>query len=106
MFINLIRSFMREIVRKFCRAFVLLFFTRLLWDSWGADVFVAVFELLDLVLSAMDGIPLSVGGGGSGVGPSQRPLPDLNQPPAEVAPDPDEHEALRRYIHDHVYSQL
>ena len=39
-------------------------------------------------------------------GTSQRPLPDLNQPPAEVAPDPDEHESLRRYIHDHVYSQL
>lgn len=42
--------------------------------------------ILDFLLSAMDRFPLSVGGGGSGVGPSRRPLPDLNFPPA---PDPE-----------------
>ncbi len=42
----------------------------------------------------MDGTPLSIGGGGSGVGPSNRPLPDLNLPPA-AEPEPASSSELR-----------
>ena len=79
---------------------VLLFIYPLLWDwGWGAAtaLFVSVWELVDLVLSAMDEAPLSIGGGGSGVGPSN--LPDLNFPPEpeeEPAPAAPSEEALKR----------
>ena len=83
----MIRSFLKSLLIRFVLSLVLLFIYPLLWDwGWGAAtaLFVAVGELVDLVLSAMDEAPLSIGGGGSGVGPSQRPLPDLNVPSAEA----------------------
>lgn len=45
--------------------------------SWGASFFVFFSFFSDWVLSAMDNLPLYVGGGRSTLGPSQRPLIDL-----------------------------
>ncbi len=64
-----------------------MLFTSALWDwglTWGAVFFAPFVEFLDFMLSAMmDKAPLSIG---SGVGPSNRPLLDLNLPPA---PEPE-----------------
>lgn len=49
-------------------------------------------DLVDFLLSAMDGFPLSVGGDGSGASSSKRPQWDLNNVPAaepESAPPSD-----------------
>ena len=64
-----------------------MLFTSAFWDwglTWGAVFFAPFVEFLDFMLSAMmDKAPLSIG---SGVGPSNRPLLDLNLPPA---PEPE-----------------
>ena len=74
-----------------CVFFVLCLSHKLL-DLWGAALFSSVLELMEWLLSSMDPLPLSVGGGGVG-----RPMIDLNLPPApepEPAPpaprEPDE----------------
>ncbi|GMP99778.1 hypothetical protein CsSME_00047126 [Camellia sinensis var. sinensis] len=62
-----------------------LWISRVLWD-WGLTwpFFVFFVDGIDWILSSMDGLPLSVGGGGSDAGPSStgRPELDLNQSPA------------------------
>ncbi len=68
--------------------FILIFLFR------DFTLFLPLFEWVDWILSAMDGTPLSIGGGGSGVGPSNRPLPDLNLPPA-AEPEPASSSELR-----------
>lgn len=54
--------------------------------AWGFTwpFFVFSVDWIDWILSSMDRLPLSVGGGGSDAGPSSsgRPELDLNQPPA------------------------
>lgn len=76
-------------IKKIAYLFGLLI-TRVLWDwglTWVAPFFVLFVDLIDFLLSFMDKLPLSVGGGGSDVGPSRRPLPDLNFPPS-LEPEP------------------
>ncbi|GMP99788.1 hypothetical protein CsSME_00047135 [Camellia sinensis var. sinensis] len=62
-----------------------LWISRMLWD-WGMTwpFFVFFVDGIDWILSSMDGLPLSVGGGGSDAGPSSTGHPelDLNQSPA------------------------
>jgi hypothetical protein len=82
-----------------CRKFLDLGFI------YSAPLFCFFSGWLDWVLLSMEGFPLSVGGGGN-AGPSNRPLLDLNLPPApepEPGPEPappaplsaEEEEALR-----------
>ena len=66
----------------------LLFITRLLWDwglTWVAPLVGVFLGWLDLLLSFMDGLPLSGGGGSSDAGPSRRL--DLNVTPSS-SPEP------------------
>jgi hypothetical protein len=70
-------------LRKLLVNIVVLLITCVLWDwglTWGAAFFAPFLDLLDWVLSVMDRIPLSVGGGGSS---SKEILPDLNDTPTE-----------------------
>lgn len=67
-----------------------MLFTSALWDwglTWGAFFFAPFVEFLDFMLSAMmDKAPLSIGSGALSIMPSNRPLLDLNLPPA---PEPE-----------------
>ena len=80
------------LIRKFFLSLIIsttvLFITRSLWNlglTWVTAFFAPFLnDLIDWILSAMEGFPLSVGDDGSGASSSKQPrLPDLNQPPAE-----------------------
>lgn len=104
--LNQILIVIRSFLRRILISVAVLLITPVLLDwglTWGAAFFAPFLDLLDFILSAMDRFPLSVGGGGSGVGPSRRPLLDLNLPPAPepepVPPQPlsgEEEERFRR----------
>ena len=93
-----ILTLISSIVTKMILSITLLFITRLLWDwglTWVAPLVGVFLGWLDLLLSFMDGLPLSGGGGSSDAGPSRRL--DLNvtpssspepAPPAEPEPAP------------------
>jgi hypothetical protein len=84
---NKFSGILRVLFLKFLISISVMLFTSALWDwglTWGAVFFAPFVEFLDFMLSAMmDKAPLSIG---SGVGPSNRPLLDLNLPPA---PEPE-----------------
>lgn len=98
LFFNRIFSMIRYFLIKFWISAAVLFTTQTLLGfflTWWGPGFVSFFSWLDFVLSAMEKMPLSIGGGGSGVGPSNRPLLDLNLPPApEPEPAPPGEEDL------------
>jgi hypothetical protein len=100
----MIMTFIKNKLFRCIRKFVFICIFSFIWD-WGLT-WVAPFVVLDVdwLLSFMDGLPLSVGGGGSDAGPSRRPL-DLNvtpspepAPPAEseTAPPPAESETASK----------
>ena len=95
LFFNRIFSMIRYFLIQFLISAAVLFTTQTLLGfflTWWGPGFVSFFSWLGFVLSAMEKIPLSVGGG---VGPSNRPLLDLNLPPApEPEPAPPGEEAL------------
>lgn len=117
-----ILTFISSLIKRFIFSITLLFITRLLWDwgfTWVAPLVGVFWGWLDLLLSYVEGFPLSVGGGGRDAGPSRRPLPDLNQPPApepELQPEPassselrearEEEERLRAWADSESYGQL
>lgn len=72
------------LLKKIIAYFLVLLIAPVLWD-WGLDflsLFVVFYEeFINFLLSSMERLPLSVGGGGSDAGPSRRPLPDLNSTP-------------------------
>ena len=76
-------------LKKIIAYLLLLWIGRALWNrgcTWGAAFFVFFVEWIDFLISSMENLPLSVGGGGSSVRPSSsRPLLDLNFPPVEEA---------------------
>ena len=102
-----ILTLISSIVTKMILSITLLFITRLLWDwglTWVAPLVGVFLGWLDLLLSFMDGLPLSGGGGSSDAGPSRRldlnvtpssspePAPPAEPepaPPAEPEPDPE-----------------
>lgn len=88
-FFNLLLIIILYLFVKFCISTAVLLITPTLWDwslAWCGPFFISFLQLMDFILSAMENLPLSIGSGGSGAGPSQRPLIDLNLSPA---PEPE-----------------
>lgn len=85
---------MKQIVRfififflRKCFYFICLFVTySCVFNCKGSTLFLLVSLIVDSVLSEIPTFSLYVGDGGSGEGPSQRPLIDLKSPPA---PEPE-----------------
>ena len=87
---NKFSGILRVLFLKFLISISVMLFTSALWDwglTWGAFFFAPFVEFLDFMLSAMmDKAPLSIGSGALSIMPSNRPLLDLNLPPA---PEPE-----------------
>nr|WMB96672.1 hypothetical protein [Solanum melongena]WMB96937.1 hypothetical protein [Solanum melongena]WMB96983.1 hypothetical protein [Solanum melongena]WMB97195.1 hypothetical protein [Solanum aethiopicum] len=80
--------FLRSIFKKCFLTLICLFSCRFLWESYitvAASVFAPFLtEIIEFVLSKMEGQPLSLGGGGAGSSGRRPALDfDLNLPPAE-----------------------
>jgi hypothetical protein len=88
---------MKSIIFRILLSMTVLFITHILgnfnWSFSFSAAFFASFvnDLLDFLLSAMDGFPLSVGGDGSGASSSKRPPFDLNFPPADEPASTSDH---------------
>jgi len=108
--ISVLRAKVSNSVSQAVVSISFLLITRLLWDwglPWVAPLVGVFVDWLGLLLSCMDNVPLSVGGGGSDAGPSSsgrpvldlngspKPELDLNQPPA---PEPEPEQQPNPYI--------
>ena len=74
----------KVVLRRMMVSFFFILICPALWDwgfTWVAPFFVFFGDWVDFLLSPMDNLPLSVGGGGSDAGPSRRPVLDLNSTP-------------------------